>query len=93
MPLKSRKHLSVHLKFAQVHIDDYCAQWDEVLWPDETKIQLFGHNTTKTIWYKKRVAFKPRNTVPTVKHSSGSIMLRAFLQVQEQAALNTSRGR
>ncbi len=29
----------------------------------------------KTIWRKKREAFKPRNTIPTVKHGGGSIML------------------
>ena len=53
VPLKSRRHLAVHLKFTQVHVSDSHAQWDKVLWSDETKIELFGHNTKKTIWQKR----------------------------------------
>ena len=48
-PLKSRKHLAACLKFAWAHINNSHAQWDKVLWSDETKIELFGHNTTKMI--------------------------------------------
>ena len=41
--------------------------WKHVLWSDETKIELFGHNAHHYIWRKKREAHKPENTVPTVK--------------------------
>ncbi len=75
VPLKSRWHLAARLKFARAHVSDSHTQWDKVLWSDETKIELFGHNTKKTIWRKKGEAFKPRNTIPTVKHGGGSIML------------------
>ncbi len=73
--LKSRRHLAACLQFAQAHVSDSRAQQDKVLWCDETKIELFGHNTKKTIWRKKKEAFKPWNTIPTVKHGGGSIML------------------
>ncbi len=59
MLLKSRRHLAAWLKFTWAHIDDSCAQWDRVLWSDKTKIELFGHNTKKTIWHKKGEALKP----------------------------------
>jgi transposase/glutaredoxin len=46
-----------------------------VLWSDETKIELFGHNDHHYVSRKKWDAGKPRNTIPTVKHGGGSIML------------------
>uniref|UniRef100_A0AAZ3NVJ3 Tc1-like transposase DDE domain-containing protein n=1 Tax=Oncorhynchus tshawytscha TaxID=74940 RepID=A0AAZ3NVJ3_ONCTS len=49
--------------------------WRNVLWSDETKIELFGHNDRRYVWRKKWEACKPKNTIPTSKHGVGSIML------------------
>ena len=46
-----------------------------VLWSVETKIKLFGHNDHHYVWRKKGEACKLKNTIPTVKHRGGSIML------------------
>uniref|UniRef100_A0AAZ3PR36 Transposase Tc1-like domain-containing protein n=2 Tax=Oncorhynchus tshawytscha TaxID=74940 RepID=A0AAZ3PR36_ONCTS len=42
---------------------------------DERKIELFGHNDHCYVWRKKGEACKPKNTITTVKHGGGSIML------------------
>ena len=42
--------------------------WRNVLWSDETKIELFGHNDRCYVWREKGGACKPKNTIPTVKH-------------------------
>uniref|UniRef100_A0AAZ3QPC4 Transposase n=1 Tax=Oncorhynchus tshawytscha TaxID=74940 RepID=A0AAZ3QPC4_ONCTS len=39
------------------------------------KIELFGHNDHRYVWRKKEDACKPKNTIPTVNHGDGSIML------------------
>jgi hypothetical protein len=39
------------------------------------KIELFGHNDHRYVWRKNGEACKPKNTFPTVKQGSGSIML------------------
>ena len=49
--------------------------WTCVLWSDETTIDLFGHTDHCYIWEKKGEAFKPENSIPTVKYGGGSIML------------------
>ena len=49
--------------------------WRNVLWSNETKIELFGHNAHRYVWRKKGEACKPKNTIPTAKHRGGSIML------------------
>ena len=53
---------------------------ERVLWTDETKIELFGHNYRNYVWKKEGEAYLPKNTVPTVKFGGGSIMIwRCFL--------------
>ena len=49
--------------------------WRNVLWSDETKIEMFGHNDQRYVWRKKGDACKPKNTIPPMKHWGGSIML------------------
>ena len=46
-----------------------------ILWSDETKIELFGVNAKHHVWRKPGTAHHQANTIPTVKHGGGSIML------------------
>ena len=41
------------LRFATAHRDKDCTFWRNVLWSDETKIELFGHNVHRYVWRKK----------------------------------------
>ncbi len=41
----------------------------------ETKIELFGKNSTCRVWRRKNAELHPKNTIPTVKHGGGNIML------------------
>ena len=49
--------------------------WHKVLWSDETKMELFGLNAKCYFWHKPNTAHTPKNTIPTVMHGGGSIML------------------
>ncbi len=35
-----------------------------MLWSDETKIQLFGINSTHRVWRRRNAAYDPKNTIP-----------------------------
>ena len=48
-PLLQKWHLKARLKFAADHMDKEKAFWNKVLWSDETKIELFGHNR-RYVW-------------------------------------------
>ena len=48
---------------------------NKILWSDETKIELFGLNAKRHVWRKPGTAHHLTNTIPTVKHGGGSIML------------------
>ncbi|CAJ0952378.1 unnamed protein product [Ranitomeya imitator] len=75
VPLLKPVHVRAHLKFAREHLDDPEEFWENVLWSDETKLELFGRNTTCLVWRKKNTELHPSNTIPTVKHGGGNIML------------------
>ncbi|CAM4572142.1 unnamed protein product [Leuciscus chuanchicus] len=49
--------------------------WEKVLWSDETKIELFGINSTRCVWRKRNADYDPKNIIHAVKHRGGSIML------------------
>ncbi len=46
VPLLKKAHVLARLKFA----NDSEENWVKVLWSDETKIQLFGINSTRRVW-------------------------------------------
>ncbi len=71
VPLIKKAHVQAHLKFA----NDSEENWVKVLCSDETKIQLFGINSTRRVWRTRNAAYDPKNTIPTVKHGGGNIML------------------
>ncbi len=71
VPLLKKAHVQSRLKFA----NDSEENWVKVLWSDETKIQLFGINSTRRVWRRSNSAYDPKNTIPTVKHEGGNIVL------------------
>uniref|UniRef100_A0A3B4BF49 Uncharacterized protein n=1 Tax=Periophthalmus magnuspinnatus TaxID=409849 RepID=A0A3B4BF49_9GOBI len=59
--LKSCSARRACLKFAIDHLDDSEEDWDNVIWLDETKIELFGKNSTCHIWRRKNAKHGGRN--------------------------------
>ncbi|KAK3568060.1 hypothetical protein QTP86_029255 [Hemibagrus guttatus] len=75
VPLLKPVHVRARLKFAREHLDDPEEDWENVIWSYETKIELFGKNSTCRVWRRKNAELHPKNTIPTVKHGGGNIML------------------
>ncbi|KAG2458240.1 TCB1 transposase, partial [Polypterus senegalus] len=74
-PLLSKRSMTAHLEFAKRHLKDSQTMRNKILWSDESKIELFGVNARHHIWRKPGTAHHQANTIPTVKHVGGSIML------------------
>ena len=53
-PLLSKKNIAARLKFAKEHLDVPRCYCENILWIDETKVELFGRNTQHYVWRKKR---------------------------------------
>ncbi|KAI4893959.1 hypothetical protein NFI96_026951 [Prochilodus magdalenae] len=68
VPLLKPAHVQARLKFAHDHLDDPEESWEKVLWSD-------GLDSTRRVWRTKNDEYHPKNTIPTVEHGGGSIML------------------
>ena len=67
-PLLSKRHMTARLEFAKRHLKDSQTMRNNILWSDETNIELFGLNAKCQVWRKP-------GTISTVKHGGGSVML------------------
>ncbi|KAG2466400.1 TCB1 transposase, partial [Polypterus senegalus] len=74
-PLLSKRYMAACLEFAKRHLKDSQTMKNKILWLDETKIELFGVNHMRHVWRKPGTTHHQANTIPTVKHGGGSIML------------------
>ncbi len=88
VPLLKKAHVQACLKFA----NDSEENWVKVLWSDETKIQLFGINSTRCVWRRRNAAYDPKNTIPTVKHGGGNIMLWGCSSAKGTGQLHRIKG-
>ena len=64
VPLLKKTHAQACLKFAKKHLDDLEEAWEKVMWSDETKIELFGINSTHRVWRKRNAEYNPRTPSP-----------------------------
>ena len=93
VPLLKKAHVQAHLKFAKEHLDDPEEAWEKVMWSDETKIELFGINSTRRVWRKRNAEYNPNNTIPTVKHRGGNLVLWGCFSAQGTGRLDHIEGR
>ena len=56
----------------------------------KTTLDLFGHTDVAFVWPRKGGAFNPKNTVPTVKHEGGRIMLWGYCSASGPGSLSLS---
>ena len=63
------------------------------MWSDETKIELFGLNSTCHVWRKKKDEYNPKNTIPTMKHGGGNIILWGCFSAKGTGRLYHIEGR
>ncbi len=88
VPLLKKANVQARLKFANDSEED----WVKVLWSDETKIELFGINSTRRVWRRRNTAYDPKNTIPTVKHGGGNIMLWGCFSAKGTGQLHRIKG-
>ena len=75
-PLRLKRHRDAKLKLVRQHNEKENSFWERVLWTDETKIELFGHNYRNHERRRKDgKAYSLKNMVPTVKFGGGSIKI------------------
>uniref|UniRef100_A0A9J8AA81 Transposase n=1 Tax=Cyprinus carpio carpio TaxID=630221 RepID=A0A9J8AA81_CYPCA len=66
--------LKARLSFARKPLDDPQDFWENTLWTDKTKVELFGRCVSHYIWCKSNTAFQKKIIIPTVKYGGGNVM-------------------
>ncbi|KAI4885647.1 hypothetical protein NFI96_007299 [Prochilodus magdalenae] len=91
VPLLTPAHAHVHFKLT--NDQDPEETWEKVMWSDETKIELFGINSTHRVWRKKKDEYNPKNSTPTVTHESGSIIYWGCFSAKGTGQLHRTEGK
>ncbi|GFV46209.1 transposable element Tc1 transposase [Trichonephila clavipes] len=73
-PLIGKRNRVKRLKFAKEHILKPQQFWNEVIFSDESKFNIFGSDGRRMVWRKPNTSHHPKHTIPTVKHGGGSVM-------------------
>ena len=64
-----------------------------MMWSDETNLELFGINSTQHFSSSKHGEYNPKNTIPTVKHGGGNLMLWGCFLAKGIGRLHRIEGR
>ncbi len=73
--LLNKKNTKVRLTFAKKYLGYPQGFWANILWTDETKVELFWRCVSYYIWHKTNTGFQKKNIIPTGKHGGGSVMV------------------
>ena len=78
-PLISLKNRKARLDFAKKHLKKPAQFWKNILWTDETKINLYQNDGKRKVWRRRQEAHDPKHTTSSVKHCGGSVMVWACM--------------
>ena len=74
-PLLRDATVRKRLAFAREHRDRTIAQWDSVLWSDESTFQIFCGVERAFVCRSVGERYRLQCVIPTVKHEGGSLMI------------------
>ncbi len=86
-PLVSLKNRKARLEFAKRHLKKPSQFWNNILWTDETKINLYQSDGKRRVWRRKVTAHDPKHTTSSVKHGGGSVMAWACMAASGTGSL------
>lgn len=64
--LLSKKIVAAQLRFGKLHLNKQQDSWNNVLWTDETKVEMFTHYALHHVWRKTIIAPQHKHLIPTV---------------------------
>ena len=74
-PFISKVNKKKRLDFALKYVNMPENFWNDVIFTDESKFNLFGSDGKQKVWRKKNTALHQKNLTKTIKHSGGNVMV------------------
>ena len=72
-PYLNKANRGKRLEYARTYREKSLGFWNNVIWSDESKFNLFVSDGKVMIWRSTKKELEPRCTVPTVKHGGGNV--------------------
>lgn len=91
-PFISEKNRKIRLKFVQEHRDKTSDFWDNVIFADESKFNIFGSDGMQYVWRKPNTELEKKNLKATVKHGGGNVMVWACMSAHGVGKLQFIEG-
>ncbi len=88
VPLLKKAYVQARLKFA----NDSEENWVKVLWSDETKIELFGINSTRHVWRRRNAAYDPGTPSPPSNMEVETLCFGGVFLLRGQDNCTASKG-
>jgi len=76
-PLISEANRKKRLEFAR-NTKNYTGEWNNIIWSDESRFELFVNDSSKKVWRKPHEKFNKDCLSPTVKHAPGVMVWGCF---------------
>lgn len=96
VPFIRGKNFSMRRESAKYHLawsgPEGSKKWSNILWSDETKINLFGNDSSRYVRRPKGEEFDPRYTKKTIKHGDGCIMVWGYFSWYGVGPIHRIRG-
>lgn len=74
-PLLTKRHKKARLVFAKMYLSKPQSFWENVLWTDETKVELFGKALHSTVYRKRNEAQYLQSNMVEVQRCFGVVLL------------------
>lgn len=74
-PLLTERHKRIRLEWAKDKINWTMAEWNKILWSDESKFNLFGSDGRVYVRRRMGEEYLPECVQPTVKFGGGNVMM------------------
>lgn len=81
-PLISETNRKKRYQFAMRYVGVDESFWENVIFSDESKFNIFGSDGKQLVWRKANTEFEPQNVTKTVKHGGGSLQVWGCFSAQ-----------
>lgn len=91
-PLLTEKNRKARLAFAEKYVTKDPEFWNEVIFADESKFNVFGSDGRVMVWRKPNTEVDKKNILPTVKHGGASALVWGCMSAHGTGNLQVIEG-